>query len=213
MTTRAPNAWASQSCTTASAATCTGTFAPGRRQRRRWRRGSAAPRRGDEPGTAHLREAVLGPAPLRAGRSLMRGSRTSTGPTASPLGRRPGSATSRRSRSCSSENSGSSGRLGDKVATAFTSSQTEHGAQESTTLALNNTLWRRGRSSFHSGTSSARSSAVARALTARPSPSQTRGPGPCAASFARRPKRAPKPWSCSQLPDDPASARAISRSD
>ena len=40
------------------------------------------------------------------------------------------------------------------------------------------------------------------ALTARPSPSHTRGPPPCAASFARRPKCAPKPWSCSQLPDD-----------
>jgi multimeric flavodoxin WrbA len=79
--------------------------------------------------------------------SLMRGSRTSSGPTASPLGRRPGSATSRRSRSCSStlpENSGSRGRLVDKVATAFTSSQTEHGGQESTTLALNNTLCHRG---------------------------------------------------------------------
>jgi multimeric flavodoxin WrbA len=42
------------------------------------------------------------------------------------------------------EHSGSRGRLVDKVATAFTSSQTEHGGQESTTLALNNTLCHRG---------------------------------------------------------------------
>jgi hypothetical protein len=63
-----------------------------------------------------------------------------------------------------------------------------------------------GRSSFHSGTPSTRSSTVARTLTARPSPSHTRGPAWCAASFARRPRRAPKPSSCSQLPDDPASA-------
>ena len=71
----------------------------------------------------------------------------------------------------------------------------------------------RGRSSFHSGTPSTRSSTVARTLTARPSPSHTRGPAWCAASFARRPKRAPKPSSCSQLPDHPASARATRRSD
>ena len=32
----------------------------------------------------------------------------------------------------------------DKVATAFTSSQTEHGGQESTILALNNTLYHWG---------------------------------------------------------------------
>jgi NAD(P)H dehydrogenase (quinone) len=32
------------------------------------------------------------------------------------------------------------GKLADKVATAFTSSQTTHGGQESTILALNNTL-------------------------------------------------------------------------
>ncbi len=36
------------------------------------------------------------------------------------------------------------GRLVDKVATAFTSSQTEHGGQESTILALNNTLYHWG---------------------------------------------------------------------
>ena len=35
-------------------------------------------------------------------------------------------------------------RLVDKVATAFTSSQTEHGGQESTILALNNTLYHWG---------------------------------------------------------------------
>jgi NAD(P)H dehydrogenase (quinone) len=36
------------------------------------------------------------------------------------------------------------GELVDKVATAFTSSQTEHGGQESTILALNNTLYHWG---------------------------------------------------------------------
>jgi NAD(P)H dehydrogenase (quinone) len=36
------------------------------------------------------------------------------------------------------------GRLVDKVGTAFTSSQTEHGGQESTILALNNTLYHWG---------------------------------------------------------------------
>lgn len=36
------------------------------------------------------------------------------------------------------------GKLIDKVATAFTSSQTEHGGQESTILALNNTLYHWG---------------------------------------------------------------------
>ncbi len=36
------------------------------------------------------------------------------------------------------------GRLVDKVATSFTSSQTEHGGQESTILALNNTLYHWG---------------------------------------------------------------------
>jgi NAD(P)H dehydrogenase (quinone) len=36
------------------------------------------------------------------------------------------------------------GRLIDKVATSFTSSQTEHGGQESTILALNNTLYHWG---------------------------------------------------------------------
>jgi NAD(P)H dehydrogenase (quinone) len=51
----------------------------------------------------HLREAVLGPAPLRDRAWLV-----------------------------------------GKVATAFTSSQTEHGGQESTTLALNNTLCHQG---------------------------------------------------------------------
>ena len=77
------------------------------------RRGSAAPRRGAEPGAAHLREAVrAGTAPEIKHEPLVRGSRTPSGPTASPLGRRPGSATSRRSRSRSStlpENGGRGG--------------------------------------------------------------------------------------------------------
>ena len=38
------------------------------------------------------------------------------------------------------ENCGSRGRLVDKVPRACTSSHTEHGGQESTTLAVNNTL-------------------------------------------------------------------------
>jgi multimeric flavodoxin WrbA len=38
------------------------------------------------------------------------------------------------------ENCGGRGKLVDKVATAFTSSQTEHGGQEPTTLAVNNSL-------------------------------------------------------------------------
>ena len=49
---------------------------------------------------------------------------------------------------CSSilpENCGSRGRLVGKVATAFTSSQTEHGGQEPTTLAVNKTLCNPGR--------------------------------------------------------------------
>src|SRR5919197_636505 len=36
------------------------------------------------------------------------------------------------------------GALVDKVATSFTASQTEHGGQESTILALNNTLYHLG---------------------------------------------------------------------
>jgi NAD(P)H dehydrogenase (quinone) len=36
------------------------------------------------------------------------------------------------------------GKLADKLATSFTSSQTEHGGQESTLLALNNTLYHWG---------------------------------------------------------------------
>ena len=36
------------------------------------------------------------------------------------------------------------GKLADKVATSFTSSQTEHGGQESTILAMNNTLYHWG---------------------------------------------------------------------
>ena len=36
------------------------------------------------------------------------------------------------------------GKLADRVGTAFTSSMTAHGGQESTILALNNTLYHRG---------------------------------------------------------------------
>ena len=36
------------------------------------------------------------------------------------------------------------GKLADKVATSFTSSQTTHGGQESTILALNNTFYHWG---------------------------------------------------------------------
>ena len=65
------------------------------------------------------------------------------------------------------------GRLVDKVATAFTSSQTEHGGQESTILALNNTLYHWGAIIVHSGTRCTRSSTVAGTLTARPSRATT----------------------------------------
>lgn len=50
------------------------------------------------------------------------------------------------------------GKLIDKVATAFTSAQTEHGGHESTILALNNTLYHWGRSCFRSATRCTRSS-------------------------------------------------------
>jgi multimeric flavodoxin WrbA len=80
--------------------------------------------------------------------SLMRGSRTSSGPTASlwdadPVRQRLGAAEPV-PRPCR-RTLAVGGRLGDKVATALTSSQTAHGVQESTTLALNNnTLCHRG---------------------------------------------------------------------
>ncbi len=40
--------------------------------------------------------------------------------------------------------SGRPGKLADKLATSFTSSQTDHGGQESTLLALNNTFYHWG---------------------------------------------------------------------
>lgn len=43
----------------------------------------------------------------------------------------------------------SRGRLADKIATALTSSQTEPGGQESTTLAVNNTVCNPGATSRH----------------------------------------------------------------
>jgi hypothetical protein len=48
-------------------------------------------------------------------------------------------------------------------------------------------------------------------LTARSSPRHTGGPAWCAVSLATRPKRAPKPSSCSQLPADRASAHETKR--
>jgi NAD(P)H dehydrogenase (quinone) len=58
------------------------------------------------------------------------------------------------------------GKLIDKVATAFTSAQTEHGGHESTILALNNTLYHWGRSCFRSATRCTRSSTGAETRTA-----------------------------------------------
>lgn len=58
------------------------------------------------------------------------------------------------------------GKLIDKVATAFTSAQTEHGGHESKILALNNTLYHWGRSCFRSATRCTRSSTGAETRTA-----------------------------------------------
>jgi NAD(P)H dehydrogenase (quinone) len=58
------------------------------------------------------------------------------------------------------------GKLMDKVATAFTSAQTDHGGHESTILALNNTLYHWGRSCFRSATRCTRSSTGAETRTA-----------------------------------------------
>ena len=102
MTIRPPNACASQSCTTVPAATCIGSFAPGRRQR-------VAGVEVRLRHVAELNQELLISAKQYWGqhRSEIEHEpaarlRTSSGPTASPLGRRPGLATSRRSRSCSS---------------------------------------------------------------------------------------------------------------
>jgi NAD(P)H dehydrogenase (quinone) len=59
------------------------------------------------------------------------------------------------------------GALVDKVATSFTSSQTEHGGQESTILALNNTFYNSARSCCRSGTRCTRSSTAAATPTGR----------------------------------------------
>jgi NAD(P)H dehydrogenase (quinone) len=59
------------------------------------------------------------------------------------------------------------GALVDKVATSFTSSQTEHGGQESTILALNNTFYHWARSCSRSVTRCTRFSAAAATRTGR----------------------------------------------
>jgi NAD(P)H dehydrogenase (quinone) len=69
------------------------------------------------------------------------------------------------------------GKLIDKVATAFTSAQTEHGGHESTILALNNTLYHWGRSCFRSATRCTRSSTGAETRTARRSRATTTSRG------------------------------------
>ena len=66
---------------------------------------------------------------------------------ASPSGPQPASATSRRSCSSSWTRPGhlwQEGKLADRVGTSFTASMTSHGGQESTILALNNTLYHWG---------------------------------------------------------------------
>jgi multimeric flavodoxin WrbA len=69
------------------------------------------------------------------------------------------------------------GKLVDKVAKAFTSSQTEHGGQESTILALNNTLYHWGALVLPLGTRCTRSSTAAEIRTAHPLPATTVSPG------------------------------------
>ena len=66
------------------------------------------------------------------------------------------------------------GKLINKVVTAFTSSQTTHGGQESTILALNNTFYHWGSIVLPLGTRSARCSTGAAIRTARHTPA---GPG------------------------------------
>jgi len=65
------------------------------------------------------------------------------------------------------------GKLADKVATTFTSSQTPHGGQESTILALNTTLYHWGMVIVPLGYTAARSSRPAATRTARPTPQAT----------------------------------------
>jgi NAD(P)H dehydrogenase (quinone) len=68
------------------------------------------------------------------------------------------------------------GKLADKVATAFTSSQTTHGGQESTILALNNTLYHWGMLILPLGYTSTRCLPRAATRTAPRSPAGTRSP-------------------------------------
>ena len=151
---------AHQSCTTARAATCTGSLAPWRRERRRRH-------------VAELNQELRISAKQYWGRHR---SEIKHEPDGAARGHRVG----RRHRRWDADPVPQ--RLGAAEAVPRTSAST-------------------------------RSSTLARTLPACPSPRHTGGPAWCAASFARRPKRAPKPSSCSQLPDDPASARATRRSD
>jgi NAD(P)H dehydrogenase (quinone) len=76
------------------------------------------------------------------------------------------------------------GKLINKVVTAFTSSQTAHGGQESTILALNNTFYHWGRSWCHWATRPARCSTAVVTLTVLRSPA-ARG------SASSTPRRSP----------------------
>ncbi len=97
------------------------------------------------------------------------------------------------------------GKLADKVGTAFTSSQTTHGGQESTILALNNTLYHWGCSSSRWVTRCRRSSPPAATRTGPRTPATTASqvgrdgndagpiPGPAARPRCERRRRRSKP--------------------
>jgi NAD(P)H dehydrogenase (quinone) len=70
------------------------------------------------------------------------------------------------------------GELVDKVATSFTSSMTEHGGQESTILALNNTLYHWGAIVLPLGYTATRSTTAAAIPTARRTRATTESTAP-----------------------------------
>ena len=141
-----------------------------RRRRRRGRRGSSPPRRRAAGGDADLVQAALGPSSLRARGSARRGAR---GPRVGGRDRlRHPDPFRQRRRAAegvprSRRRAVAAGRLVDKVATAFTSAQTEHGGQESTILALNNTLYHWGAIVLPLGYTVQRSSTAAATPTGR----------------------------------------------
>ena len=78
------------------------------------------------------------------------------------------------------------GKLADRVGTAFTSSMTTHGGQESTILALNNTLYHSGMLILRSAIRQARSSMPEESHgTSYTSGKEVRGPDARAQAVAR----------------------------